>query len=771
MLLPQGGEAASAAGSVLTEPWVVQTVARLLRPGARLQISSSMPIRDLDFFSRPHAEPLAVPLPPAANRGASGIDGNISTAAGLCHGTGEPSTLIIGDVSSLHDINSLQQISGPNAPPLTVVVVNNGGGGIFSFLPIAQHKELMDPFFNEPHDLDFTAACAAFGIDHMVCKTAEEFEAAYLGSQRKGAKGARLIEASVSLSREDNVALHKAAGQAVAARATAELLSQVQLGWIFMAGAQDQAPSSKATIVLLHGWLGEKADWAEVTRCLTAAGHDVLAVDLPGHGAADVGAGHSADPWEAAALFSIPAAAEALAELLGRLRIERALLAGYSLGGRVAMAFTEKYPARALGVVALSANPGLKSPVERRQRWLDDSALAQRLLAAALPGAEGLKAFLARWYAAPLWGGLAERRPEAYASMLARRLRTHPRLAAHSLLGMSLAQQGNLWPAKAAEGSLGPHLWYAYGELDKKFGAIGKELQRVVDGPGRVTALPDAGHALVEECPAQVARLLADIAGGLQSHAVPAPAASPPDGGVRLTGTSSRPFQIALKAPLLLSRGDPMPRREGHLLVFTGSSAGTEGPVHAGLGEVCPLPMFHRETLAEAQTQLDAVLCAWAANPPVLPPALARLDGRMRQWLEQHCPMGGALLPSVKAGLEMAILHLLGRCAGDPHLGAAAARARGNSVVSEVGVNALVAREEDLDGPSDGASVVKVKVGKDPLEDALRTNRLAEALEGRKGPDARLRLDANQAWTVDEAAAFVGALSNQAVALTEYLEE
>jgi len=67
--------------------------------------------------------------------------------------------------------------------------------------------------------------------------------------------------------------------------------------------------------------------------------------------------------------------------------------------------------------------------------------------------------------------------------------------------------------------------------------------------------------------------------------------------------------------------------------------------------------------------------------------------------------------------------------------------------------------------------VVKVKVGKDPAEDAQRTNSLADLLQRQRGFDARVRLDANQAWTVDEAVNFISNLSEVAVACIEYLEE
>lgn len=73
-----------------------------------------------------------------ANRGASGIDGVLSTAAGFAAGMGRPCSLLIGDLSFLHDINGLNMLRGGEArPPLTVVLINNAGGGIFSFLPIA----------------------------------------------------------------------------------------------------------------------------------------------------------------------------------------------------------------------------------------------------------------------------------------------------------------------------------------------------------------------------------------------------------------------------------------------------------------------------------------------------------------------------------------------------------------------------------------------------------------------------------------------------------
>mmetsp|Transcript_9867 Transcript_9867/g.27604 ORF Transcript_9867/g.27604 Transcript_9867/m.27604 type:complete len:1197 (+) Transcript_9867:1-3591(+) len=749
-----------------TEPFVAHTVSRLLHPGGHLQISSSMPIRDLDFFSKPSLDATLTPHPPVANRGAAGIDGVMSTAAGFCHGVGAPTTLVIGDIASIHDINALQQLASAGDLSLTVVIVNNFGGGIFNFLPIAKHTDVLSQYFNEPHAVNFAAACQAFGVAYTLCESARDFEFAYTQSQAPVPPGCRVIEARMRVSHEDNVLVHKKLGQAVAERAKAEILSQIQLGWSHSVGTDANQEAGNETFVLLHGWLGEKADWADVTKLLTESGHDVLSIDLPGHGVAEVGSNRVGDGWEAAALYSLPVMVEALSDVLQRLHIKCPIVAGYSLGGRVAMSLATLHPEQVRGTVALSAHPGLESNIERRQRCIGDAAVARRLTAVSFAD------FLKAWYAAPLWSGFVERSPDVYASMLAKRLRARPKSASLALLGMSLGRQASCWKLASLH-----TFWYAYGGLDSKFAGVAAEIERrsqasagVANGKStcpRVCSVASAGHAVVEECPREVASFLNQIAASLCGTS-PLPRPPPLGSVVQIKAVWSEPLELALKAPLLLSRGDPMPRRSGILIVLQGVLSDV---CAAGVGEVCPLPMFHQESLAQAEEQLNLVLKAWSQKPPAVPLELMRLNGAMGRWLAQSCPRGQELLPSVRSGLEMALLHLLGRVSGAPHLGAAAAAEHGLSCASHAGINALVAREEDLNGALGGVTVVKVKVGKDPGEDANRVNTLANALQIQRGPSARLRLDANQAWSVDDAAAFINALSEQSVEMVEYLEE
>ncbi len=91
-------------------------------------VSSSMPVRDVEWFGPPRSD-----VSVFSNRGANGIDGVVATAVGVAI-TGVPTVCLIGDVALLHDASSLSGLRSRNID-LTIVVIDNDGGGIFSFLP------------------------------------------------------------------------------------------------------------------------------------------------------------------------------------------------------------------------------------------------------------------------------------------------------------------------------------------------------------------------------------------------------------------------------------------------------------------------------------------------------------------------------------------------------------------------------------------------------------------------------------------------------------
>ena len=190
----------------LHEPLVARLVSREIPEGHGLVVASSMPIRDLDAFAA--VDGAGVPV--AANRGASGIDGTVATAAGFARGSGRPVTLLIGDLALLHDLNSLAMLRGL---PVTVVVLNNDGGGIFSFLPVSGHESFFEPFFGTPQGVGFGHAAAMFGLSYESPETPEEFLSAYRTARSED--GPSLIE--IRTGRHENVAVHRRLLEEVAA--------------------------------------------------------------------------------------------------------------------------------------------------------------------------------------------------------------------------------------------------------------------------------------------------------------------------------------------------------------------------------------------------------------------------------------------------------------------------------------------------------------------------------------------------------------------------
>jgi 2-succinyl-5-enolpyruvyl-6-hydroxy-3-cyclohexene-1-carboxylate synthase len=189
------------------EPLVARVVSQNIPNGHGLVVASSMPVRDLDAYAAADG----VPVPVAANRGASGIDGTVATAAGFAMGLGRPVTLLIGDLALLHDLNSIAMLRDIQ---VIVVALNNDGGGIFSFLPIASQEEYFEPYFGTPQGVGFEPAAQMFGLAYARPGTMEEFVEVYGSACARGSS--TLIE--VKTDREENVAWHRRILEEVAAR-------------------------------------------------------------------------------------------------------------------------------------------------------------------------------------------------------------------------------------------------------------------------------------------------------------------------------------------------------------------------------------------------------------------------------------------------------------------------------------------------------------------------------------------------------------------------
>ncbi len=144
------------------DPQVIREILRSLSAGDQLFIGSSLPVRDLDRYAAADAAPAIRVL---GNRGASGIDGVVATAAGAARAAPEGSRtiLLIGDLSLHHDLNGLAAQARHAGGRLTTVVVNNHGGGIFHHLPIAADPQFED-LFATPHSWDILRVASGLGL-------------------------------------------------------------------------------------------------------------------------------------------------------------------------------------------------------------------------------------------------------------------------------------------------------------------------------------------------------------------------------------------------------------------------------------------------------------------------------------------------------------------------------------------------------------------------------------------------------------------------------
>jgi 2-succinyl-5-enolpyruvyl-6-hydroxy-3-cyclohexene-1-carboxylate synthase len=148
------------------------------RLGALIQgqlfVGNSMPARLMDMLGEAGKGPSRV----MTNRGASGIDGLIASAYGFAQSSEQPTTLLIGDLSALHDLNSLALL-GKSSRPLVVILLNNDGGSIFRMLPVPTGDRLLETYYCLPHGLHFEQAAAMFGLHYRAPTTLAEFEQAY----------------------------------------------------------------------------------------------------------------------------------------------------------------------------------------------------------------------------------------------------------------------------------------------------------------------------------------------------------------------------------------------------------------------------------------------------------------------------------------------------------------------------------------------------------------------------------------------------------------
>jgi 2-succinyl-5-enolpyruvyl-6-hydroxy-3-cyclohexene-1-carboxylate synthase len=194
------------------EPWptglhVARDLVAALPPRAALFLGSSNVVRDVELASEPRSDIAMV-----VSRGLAGIDGSISTAAGIALASGRSGYALLGDLTFLHEIGGLLIGPAESRPDLTVVVLNDNGGGIFALLEQGspQYAATFERVFGTPHGADLAALCAGYGVPYRRAASPAQFAVAV-----RPAPGFRVVE--VRTDRAGLRALHARLRTAVAA--------------------------------------------------------------------------------------------------------------------------------------------------------------------------------------------------------------------------------------------------------------------------------------------------------------------------------------------------------------------------------------------------------------------------------------------------------------------------------------------------------------------------------------------------------------------------
>lgn len=248
---------------------------------------------------------------------------------------------------------------------------------------------------------------------------------------------------------------------------------------------------------MLHGFTGSTETWASL-RAVAEQTHQVIAIDLPGHG-------NSSAPNDPAC-YALTRFADDLSRVLDELSIDRTAVLGYSMGGRAALQFALAHPGRVTGLILESMSPGIVDPSERARRRRSDDALADAI------ESDGIEAFVNRWERLPIWGSQQSVSAEARDRLRAQRLENRQEGLANSLRG---AGAGCDEPVHGRLAEIEVPTLLIVGALDSKYVELATAMQKAMSN-ARLNIIPEAGHAAHFEQPdafaSAVMAFLQDIA-------------------------------------------------------------------------------------------------------------------------------------------------------------------------------------------------------------------------------------------------------------------
>ncbi|WP_085521899.1 2-succinyl-6-hydroxy-2,4-cyclohexadiene-1-carboxylate synthase [Tuberibacillus sp. Marseille-P3662] len=230
-------------------------------------------------------------------------------------------------------------------------------------------------------------------------------------------------------------------------------------------------------LLLLHGFTGSKETWEPFIEQWQST-YQIIAVDLPGHGA-------TITPHDVA-YYSMEHTAAALVALMAKLELDAVSILGYSMGGRLALYMALHHPHIIKGLLLESSSPGLKTDEERIERRQRDHTLADWLLDV------GIETFVDYWESIPLFHTQRYLDQKQQQDLRETRLQQHPQGLAHSLKGMGTGEQPSLWEPLS---HLEIPVYLVVGAWDEKFVDISKAMAQQLSS-SILNVVQGAGHAV-----------------------------------------------------------------------------------------------------------------------------------------------------------------------------------------------------------------------------------------------------------------------------------
>lgn len=247
-----------------------------------------------------------------------------------------------------------------------------------------------------------------------------------------------------------------------------------------------EVKGSGPTLVCFHGFAENSGTW----EALQLQDCQMVLVDLLGHGRS--AKPRSLEPYE------LPVLLGHLHELMAELGCTGYSLLGYSLGGRIALAYGAAYPREVQGLILESSAYGIGDEEQRALRREQDVRLAQEILD------RGIEWFAEHWSSLPLFASQTRLPPEIRAKIRARRLGNAPHALANTLLGSG---QGVFPCLREKIPALSMPILYIHGEQDEKYKGIGREFMDLNPGIKR-EMIPGAGHNVHLEKPAAFEKIV-----------------------------------------------------------------------------------------------------------------------------------------------------------------------------------------------------------------------------------------------------------------------